>query len=117
MRRTQAARDVAEELSYATAAVQSVSGIVAESVVLPSGGTRMLAAADDAGLLVIGLSRRWREEGLGSVRRQIASQATVPMLFVRRGVRSGLIAPSGSISEFGWSSVNLRTVDKTNNPA
>ena len=32
-------------------------------------------------------------------------------------VRSGLIAPSGSISEFGWSSVNLRTVDKTDNPA
>ena len=112
-----AGRDVGEELAFASTAVQSVSGVVAESVVVDSGGSRMLAAAADAGLLVIGLSRRWREEGLGSVRRQIASEATVPMLFVRRGVRSGLIAPSGSISEFGWSSVNLRTVAKTNNPA
>ena len=103
-------KEVGEELESAAAVVQAVSGVVAEPLVLDSGGAQMLSAAEDAGLLVIGLSRRWREEGLGSVRRQIASEARVPMLFVRRGVRSGLIAPSGSMSEFGWSSVNLRTV-------
>ena len=109
-------RDTGELLSSAAMAVQSVTGVVAEPVVIESGGSRMLTAAQDAGLLVIGLSQRWRQEGLGSVRLRIASEATVPMLFVRRGVRSGLIAPSGSMSEFGWSSVNLRTVDSVRQP-
>ena len=96
-------RDTQELLASAATVIQTVSGVVAEPVVVDSGGTQLLSEAQDAGLLVIGLSRRWRQEGLGAVRREMASEATVPMLFVRRGSRPGLIAPSGSISEFGWS--------------
>ena len=45
------------------------------------------------GLLVVGLSDRWREEGLGPTRSEIAKAAPAPVLFVRRGVRPGALAP------------------------
>jgi hypothetical protein len=61
-------------------------------------------ATAGAGLLVIGLSERWREEGLGPVRREIAAAAPAPILFVRRGLRPGALAPAGDVTSFGWSS-------------
>ena len=45
----------------------------------------ILEAAAGAGLLVVGLSERWREEGLGATRSEIARAAPAPVLFVRRG--------------------------------
>ena len=47
-----------------------------------------------AGLLIIGLSERWRKEGLGETRRAIARSAPAPIVFVRRGERPGALAPS-----------------------
>ena len=53
----------------------------------PSRSSRSAAiieAAEGAGLLVVGLSDRWRDEGLGETRSEIA-RAPAPVLFVRRG--------------------------------
>ena len=62
-------------------------------------------AAAGAGLLVVGLSDRWREEGLGSVRHEIAAAAPAPILFVRRGLRPGALAPRTDVTRFTWSHV------------
>jgi len=101
-------RSAADALSAAAVAVQSISGLNVETTLVESGGVDVIAAAQDAGMLVIGLSARWREEGLGSVREQIAAEADAATLFVRRGSRAGLIAPNESMTQFGWSSANLR---------
>ena len=64
----------------------------------------MVAAAADAALLVVGLSERWRAEGLGPTRAEIARAAPAPVLFVRRGSRPGALAPATDVTRFSWSS-------------
>jgi hypothetical protein len=53
---------------------------------------------------VIGLSDRWRQEGLGPTRSEIAKAAPAPVLFVRRGTRPGALAPRRDVTQFAWSS-------------
>ncbi len=67
----------------------------------------MIEAAAGAGLLVIGLSDRWREEGLGPTRSEIASAAPAPVLFVRRGTRPGALAPREDVTRFSWSAAGM----------
>ena len=67
-------------------------------------GPQLISAASRAGLLVIGLSERWRQEGLGPVRSEIAKTAPAPTLFVRRGERPGTLAPKEDMTRFRWSS-------------
>ena len=57
-----------------------------------------------AGLLVIGLSERWRRRA--SARRAPRSPRRRPRrsLFVRRGTRPGALAPRGDVTRFTWSS-------------
>jgi Kef-type K+ transport system membrane component KefB len=86
--------------------VKQYAGIPAESVVAEPGRTGILEAAEGAGLLVIGLSERWRKEGLGPVRSEIARSAPTATLFVRRGRRPGALAPQADVTQFGWSSVS-----------
>ena len=59
-----------------------------------AGADRLVAAAGRANLLLIGLSERWRKEGLGATRQAIARTAPASILFVRRGERPGALAPA-----------------------
>ena len=77
-------------------------GIVTEPVLVPAGKDGVLEAAADARLLVIGLSDRWRTEGIGPARAAVAAAADCPTLFVRRGLRPGGIAPSETLTRFTW---------------
>jgi DNA-binding SARP family transcriptional activator len=95
-------RDASRLLARASLLVQQVVGIVTEPVLVPPGEEGVLRAADDARLLVIGLSSRWRAEGIGSARLAVAAGARVPTLFVRRGLRPGGIAPSETLTRFSW---------------
>jgi Kef-type K+ transport system membrane component KefB len=83
--------------------VQQATGISTEPLVVAGGRDGIVSAASGAGLLVIGLSDRWRREGLGPTRSEIAKAAPAPVLFVRRGTRPGLFAPSDGVTEFKWS--------------
>jgi nucleotide-binding universal stress UspA family protein len=94
---------VTRMLADAGLLAQQVSGIATEPLVVDGGRDGIVAAADGAGLLVIGLSDRWRREGLGPTRSEIASAAPAPVLFVRRGTRPGLFAPKGDVTQFKWS--------------
>ncbi len=53
--------------------LQNYAGVSAEPLVSEP-GEGILEAAAGAGLLVIGLSQRWQQEGLGPVRSEIASR-------------------------------------------
>ena len=85
--------------------VQQATGISTEPLVVAGGRDSIVEAADGAGLLVLGLSDRWRREGLGPTRSAIAGSATAPVLFVRRGTRPGLFAPKENVTQFRWSMV------------
>ena len=85
--------------------MQRFVGIAAEPLLAEPGRDGLLRATAGAGLLVIGLSDRWREEGLGPVRHEIAAAAPAPILFVRRGLRPGALAPRTDVTRFTWSHV------------
>ena len=95
-------RDASRLLARASLLVQQVVGIVTEPVLVPTGDEGVLGAARDARMLVIGLSDRWRAEGIGRVRLAVAARAQVPTLFVRRGLRPSGVAPDETLTRFTW---------------
>jgi Kef-type K+ transport system membrane component KefB len=100
---TDEGKSVTRMLADASLLVQQSTGIATEPLVMAGGREGIIAAAAGAGLLVIGLSERWRREGLGPTRSEIAKAAPAPVLFVRRGTRKGLFAPRENVTQFNWS--------------
>jgi Kef-type K+ transport system membrane component KefB len=100
-------RDAGGLLANASLVVQQFAGISAEPVLAEPGREGILAATADAGLLLVGLSERWRKEGLGDTRRAIARSAPAPIVFVRRGERAGALAPATELTRFGWSTAAM----------
>ena len=96
-------RDASRLLADASLIVQRTAGMVAEPLLGSPGGRGSPQLADGAGLLVVGLSERWREEGLGRVRGELAEAPPAPTVFVRRGARPGGLAPAETRTRFSWS--------------
>ena len=61
----------------------------------------LASAVQPATLVVTGMSPRWRQEGIGSMRSALAR--TKPTLFVHRGPRPGGLAPRETRTRFTWS--------------
>ena len=95
-------RDASRLLARASLLVQQVIGIVTEPVLIPVGERGVVEAARGARALVLGLSDRWRSEGIGPTRLAVARDADVPILFVRRGLRPSGIAPPETLTRFTW---------------
>jgi class 3 adenylate cyclase/DNA-binding SARP family transcriptional activator len=95
-------RDASRLLASASLAVQHGLGVPAEPLLVDPEPEALVSAAADAGLVAIGLTERWRREGLGRVRTALATAGTVPVLLVRRGVRPGGLAPRDSDTRFTW---------------
>jgi Kef-type K+ transport system membrane component KefB len=100
---TDEGKSVTRLLADAGLLVQQATGIATEPLVVAGGREGIVSAAETAGLLVLGLSDRWRKEGLGPTRSAIAKAAPAPVLFVRRGSRPGLFAPKENVTQFKWS--------------
>jgi hypothetical protein len=96
-------RDASRLLADASLIVQRTAGIVAEPVLTQPGREGVAEAAAGAALLVVGLSERWREDGLGRTRGELARQPPAPTVFVRRGARPGGLAPAETRTRFSWS--------------
>lgn len=96
-------RDASRLLGSASLLVQRAVGVTTEPLLVPPGAQGVIAASATAGLLVVGLSGRWHEEGLGETRLTIAERAGCASLFVRRGLRPGGLAPRESRTRFTWS--------------
>jgi len=98
--------DASRVLDSASLVVRQLAGIETEPVLVNLSNGGIVPATEGAGLLVVGLSERWKSEGLGPVRAAIAKAAPAPILFVRRGTRAGALAPrTGDVTQFAWSRV------------
>jgi DNA-binding SARP family transcriptional activator len=96
-------RDASRLLADASLIVQRTTGIVAEPLLARPGRRGVASLAEDGGLLVVGLSERWRQEGLGRARSRLAEAPPCPMVLVRRGTRPGGLAPVETRTRFSWS--------------
>ena len=95
-------RDASRLLASASLAVQHALGVSAEPVLVEPRADALIAAASKAGVVCVGLTERWRREGLGATRTTLATRVACPTLLVRRGVRPGGLAPRGSDTRFTW---------------
>jgi DNA-binding SARP family transcriptional activator len=95
-------RDASRLLGNASLAVQRTLGVAAEPVLVDPVGDALIEATRDAGVVVVGLTERWRREGLGRVRSALVAEAERPTLLVRRGLRPGALAPNRSTTRFTW---------------
>ena len=96
-------RDASRLLADASLAVQRTIGIAAEPALVESGPEGLLSAAAGASAVVVGLSPRWRREGLGDARRALVAAPRCPVLVVHRGLRPSGIAPREATTRFTWS--------------
>jgi Kef-type K+ transport system membrane component KefB len=98
--------ETSRRLAQVSLVVQQLAEIQAEPLLVDLSDGGVIRATADAALLVIGLSERWRTEGLGDVRSAIAGRASAPILFVRRGTRPGALTSGATgVTRFSWSRV------------
>jgi DNA-binding SARP family transcriptional activator len=95
-------RDASRLLASASLAVQRALGVAAEPLLVEPGPEALVAAAREAAIAVVGLSDRWRKEGLGAARSALVA-AGQPTLLVRKGLRPGGLAPPENLTRFTWS--------------
>jgi DNA-binding SARP family transcriptional activator/class 3 adenylate cyclase len=96
-------RDASRLLASAALVVQQLAGVATASVLVEAGADGVIAVTEDAVLVVVGLSERWRQDGIGEVRAAIAAQAHAPVLLVRRGPRPGGLTPREGLTRYTWS--------------
>jgi DNA-binding SARP family transcriptional activator len=96
-------RDASRLLASASLATQRAFGVTAEPLLVEPGAEALVQAAEDAALVVVGLTDRWQREGLGEVRGALAATARPPVLLARSGLRPGGLAPGESLTRFTWS--------------
>jgi Kef-type K+ transport system membrane component KefB len=94
-------RDASRLLADAALVVQQIVEVDVQPELVQPG--HLDAATVGAGLLVVGLSDRWRQEGLGAMRTELARSAAAPILFVRRGTRPGVLGTEQEGTRFSWS--------------
>jgi DNA-binding SARP family transcriptional activator len=95
--------DASRLLADASLVLQRATGIVALPLLSKSGHGGIAAAAAGAGALLLGLSERWRDEGLGRARAALCAEPPCPVVVTCRGARSGLLSPPSRASRFPWS--------------
>jgi DNA-binding SARP family transcriptional activator len=96
-------RDASRLLATASLVVQNTAGVAAEPHLVEPGPDGIISASRDTCMVVIGLSDRWREDGLGETRQAVATGADTPVLVVRGGVRPSGLAPRESMTRYTWS--------------
>ena len=100
---TDEGKSVTRMLADAGLLVQQATGIATEPLVVAGGRDGIVAAADGAGLLVLGLSDRWRTRGprpdpLGDRQGGSGTGAVRPARHA-----PGLFAPKENVTQFRWS--------------
>ena len=96
-------RDATALLADASIAVQRLAGVVAEPVLIEPTASGLTEAAAGAAAVVVGLSSRWRQEGLGEARGGLVTAGGPPVLAVHRGPQPSGIAPREARTRFTWS--------------
>jgi DNA-binding SARP family transcriptional activator len=99
-------RDASRLLADASMAVQRVVGVDTEPLLVDPTAEALVAAVEGATVVAVGISPRWRREGIGDTRRALVRQASAPTLLVHRGPRPGGLAPHEPRTRFTWSIEN-----------
>ena len=95
-------RDASRLLASASLAVQRALGVPAEPVLVDPTPEALVAVARDAGVVVVGLTERWRRDGLGRTRTALATMLESQVVIVRRGTRPGGLAPRDAHTRYTW---------------
>ena len=95
-------RDASRLLADASLAVQRVVGVETEPLLVEPTEEAFVEAFGLATVGVMGLSPRWRHEGVGSFRRALLRDSRPPFLLAHGGPRPGALAPRGSVTRFTW---------------
>jgi len=96
-------RDASRLLADASLILQRTAGVVAAPLLSSPGHEGVMGLAEGAGLFIVGLSDRWRREGLGKARTEIARSPPAPTVFLRRGARPDGPGSVESRTRFSWS--------------
>ena len=96
-------RDASRLLADAGLLIQRFADVNPVPVLIEPGRNGIIRATSERDLLVVGFSDRWREEGLGALRWGLLRSTPGRLLFVRRGLRPGVLSPPDSASRFRWS--------------
>jgi DNA-binding SARP family transcriptional activator len=95
-------RDASRLLASASLAVQRALGVTVEPLLVQPEPSGLAAVAREMAVAVVGLSDRWKKEGLGPARSALAASGT-PTLLVRKGLRPGGLASPENLTRFTWS--------------
>jgi DNA-binding SARP family transcriptional activator len=95
-------RDASRLLADAAVAVQRVVGVQTEPLLVDAAGETLIDAVELAKVVVIGISPRWRRDGIGATRHALVDRARPPTLLVHHGPRPGVLAPRTSGTRFTW---------------
>ena len=95
-------RDASRLLASASLALQRALGVNADPLIVEPSAPALIDAARDSGVVVVGLTERWRREGLGKARTALATTPGLVTLLVRRGLRPGGLAPRSGDTRFTW---------------
>ena len=96
-------RDASRLLADASLSVQRVVGVQSEPRLAEPSEAALIAAVEPATVVVVGISTRWRSDGLGAIRRALVERAGPPAVVVHRGPRPGGLAPRAGRTRFTWS--------------
>ena len=94
--------DASRALASASLAVQRAFGVHADPLLVEPTAEALVEATRDAALVVVGLTDRWRRDGMGHARAALAASPHHPTLLVRRGLRPGGLGPRSSSTRFTW---------------
>jgi DNA-binding SARP family transcriptional activator len=95
-------RDASRLLANASLAVQRLVDVNAEPLLVDVSPEALVESVAAATLAVVGLSPRWRTEGIGAVRSRLL-QAGRPLVLVHGGPRPSGLAPRDARTRFSWS--------------
>ena len=76
-------RDSSRLLASASLAVQRALGVAAEPLLVEAGPAALVEASRDAAIAVVGLSDRWRKDGLGPTRSALVGTGRPALLVAR----------------------------------
>ena len=96
-------RDASKLLASASFAIQRALSIQTEPLLVEPGPAGVAGVAENASVLVLGLSSSWSTVGLGEARAMLAVGSTATTLLVRKGLRPSGLAPANSLTRFAWS--------------
>ena len=94
--------DASRVLASASLAIQRAFGVHAEPLLVEPTAEALVGATQDAAVVIVGLTDRWRRDGIGHTRAALAASAHHPTLIVRGGLRPGGLGPRSSETRFTW---------------